>query len=576
MLIRTRIDDMVGLIGKGRMSFRHLARELSWSEDSVERAVLTLEKAGLLQAHYPINMLEHPWASLRKVEGEKAREEAGGKVVEQYGISAREGKIKGEVRILYSDEERRPVYDIRLAQVSPYTRAYLEDLKARVSSSLPLDVQEKTQEEAEGHFRTRHRAVVERIEAELAPDPETLESLAGLVINEMYGLGELEALLGDSRLEEIVINTASQPVSVYQKKYGWLRTNIWMGSEDATKNYAEQIARRVGRQISLLTPILDAHLSSGDRANATLYPVSSHGNTITLRLFARNPWTLVSFLKKENGAMSLEMAALLWQAMQYEMNVIIAGGTASGKTSALNSLLALIQPFQRVVTIEDTRELMLPSYQWNWVPTVTRPPNPEGAGEITMLDLAVNALRMRPDRIVMGEIRRKREAEVLFEAMHTGHSVYSTMHADTGSQVMKRLLEAPIEVPASEVEDIHLLLVQYRDRRKNIRRTLEISEVVPDVKAPTLNRIFNWKPRTDTFDRVKPPTRYLEQMNLHTGMTESETASDQQDKITVLKWMLKYGLEGIEDVGKVMKAYYSDEQELVAAAGKGTLPGKVL
>jgi flagellar protein FlaI len=132
--------------------------------------------------------------------------------------------------------------------------------------------------------------------------------------------------------------------------------------------------------------------------------------------------------------MTPDMAALLWQAMQYEMNVLVAGGTASGKTSALNGLVALVQPFQRILTIEDTRELMLPTYQWNWIPMITRLPNPEGLGEVTMLDLLVNALRMRPDRIVMGEIRRKREAEVLFEAMHTGHSVYSTMHADTSGR----------------------------------------------------------------------------------------------------------------------------------------------
>jgi Flp pilus assembly CpaF family ATPase len=152
---------------------------------------------------------------------------------------------------------------------------------------------------------------------------------------------------------------------------------------------------------------------------------------------------MVSYLKKQNNSMSYEMAALLWQAIQFEMNIIIAGGTASGKTSALNGLLALVQPFQRIVTIEDTRELMLPSFQWNWVPLVTRQPNPEGAGEVTMLDLVVNSLRMRPDRIVMGEIRRKKEAEVLFEAIHTGHSVYATIHADTGSQVIKRLIEPP-------------------------------------------------------------------------------------------------------------------------------------
>ncbi len=575
MAIETKIDDMVRLIQKkGKLNFQQLAKELSWSEHSVEKIMLILEKAGMARTHYPINMVEKPWATIIAVQPAKEKEQPEGKQLDAYEISAREGHIRGSVGIVYSEGEKRPVYNIVLPEVSKYTRAYLEEVKTEVSRNLPIQTNEA--EESMGQFMLRHRMISAIIASDISPDEESLDELSDIVLNEMYGLGELEALIGDSRLEEIVINSAALPVSVYHKKHGWLKTNIFMGSENETRNYAEQIARRVGRQISVLTPILDAHLKSGDRANATLAPVSAHGNTITLRLFARNPWTMVSYLNKENRSMSPEMAAMLWQAVHYEMNVLIAGGTASGKTSALNGLLALIQPFQRIITIEDTRELMLPTYQWNWIPMVTRPANPEGLGEVTMLDLVVNALRMRPDRLVMGEIRRKREAEVLFEAMHTGHSVYSTMHADTGSQVVKRLIEPPIEVPVSEIEDIHLLVVQYRDRRKNIRRTLEISELVPTMDQPELSRIFNWKSRTDTFQRVKPAHRYIEEMNLHTGMTEKEIDEDQRDKMAVLQWLVDNGLEDIDAVGRIMKFYYADEASIVKAALGKTPPSKVL
>jgi len=574
MVVETKIDGMVALIMKGgKMNYRRVADLLSWNELSVEKVSLILEKAGMAKTHYPINMVEKPWATVIAVPPVKERQIAAGKPMDAYEISAREGHIRGAVSIVYSDAEKRPVYNISLPKVSPYTRAYLEEVKVEVSRRLPLQVEE---EESMEQFMLRHRMISGIIARDLSPDDESLDELSDIILNEMYGLGELEALIGDARLEEIIVNSATTPVSVYHKKHGWLKTNIFMNNENETRNYSEQIARRVGRQISVLSPILDAHLKSGDRANATLAPVSAHGNTITLRLFARNPWTIVSYLKKENNSMSMEMAALLWQAMQYEMNVLIAGGTASGKTSALNGLLALIQPFQRIVTIEDTRELMLPTYQWNWVPMVTRPPNPEGLGEVSMLDLVVNALRMRPDRLIMGEIRRKREAEVLFEAMHTGHSVYSTIHADTGGQVIKRLIEPPIEVPASEVEDIHLLMVQYRDRRKNVRRTLEISELVPSVGQPELNRVFNWKPRTDTFQKVKPAHRYTEEMNLHTGLTEKEIDDDQRDKMAVLGWMVDNGLEDIDAVGRIMKLYYSDQASIVKAAVAKTPPSKVL
>ena len=576
-MLTTKIDEMVDLLGKNKkVTYREIAKKLSWDERKVEKAALILEKAKLAKTHYSMNLLAAPSMVLLPAPKQAERSVSGGKVIDEYEISEKEGHSFGSVKICYSEKERRPVYEITLPTMSAHTRAYIEYVKTEVSLSLPLGGEEKSSEDVEKLFSARHSMVAGIIQQDLFADENTLDMLTDTILNEMYGLGELEALIGDRNLEEIIINSCRVPVSVYHRKRGWLKTNIEMRDEADIENYAQQIARKVGRQISTLSPVLDAHLGTGDRVNATLYPISSAGNTITLRLFARNPWTMVSFSRKENNVMSPQMAALLWQAVQYEMNVVVAGGTASGKTSALNGLLALVQPFQRILTIEDTRELVLPSYQWNWVPMLTRQPNPEGLGEVTMLDLLVNALRMRPDRIVMGEIRRKKEAEVLFEAMHTGHSVYSTIHADTGPQVLKRLTEPPIEIPRSEVEDLHLLLVQYRDRRKNLRRTLELSEVVVGASGPEIGHIYTWKPRDDTFQFIKSPHRYLEELNLRTGMTEADAVADQKDKVCVLDWMSKYNLDTVEDVGRVMKLYYSEPDLVVGAAKKGLEPSKVL
>ncbi|MCX6777364.1 MAG: type II/IV secretion system ATPase subunit [Candidatus Micrarchaeota archaeon] len=243
-----------------------------------------------------------------------------------------------------------------------------------------------------------------------------------------------------------MVNSAKEPLWVYHAKYGWLKSNFKFESEEQIANYASIIARKVGRQISTLAPLLDAHLGGGERANATLFPISTKGNGITIRKFSKNPWTMVRLLKGK--LLSVEAAALLWLCMQYEMNIIVGGGTASGKTSILNALLIFTPPNQRVISIEDTRELLLPDFL-QWTPLVTRLPNPEGKGEVTMLDLMVNSLRMRPDRIVLGEIRRQREAEVLFEAMHTGHAVYATLHADNAEQVKNRMSTPPINLPES-------------------------------------------------------------------------------------------------------------------------------
>lgn len=574
MLLTTIIDKLAESIkGKKKATFREVAKEIGLEENQVERIALILQKHDLAVTHYPANMISPPWVGIKDAPEEKETQREG-KKIEEYVIPATQTHATGSVTIAQSTSERRPIYTITKPRVSPYTRAYVESLKMEIAKGIPFKITDG--EEDINELFAKRNAIKQYLLKDLPLGEEALELLSDLIVNEMYGLGELELLIGDSRLEEIVVNESHVPVAVYHRKYGWMRTNIFLRSEDSTRNFSEQIARKVGRQISTLTPILDAHLANGDRVNSTLFPISTKGNTITLRLFARNPWTIVSYLKKEHNTMSVEMAALLWQALHYEMNVIVAGGTASGKTSALNGMLALTPPFQRIVTIEDTRELVLPSYQWNWVPLATRMANPEGLGEITMLDLVVNALRMRPDRIVMGEIRRKREAEVLFEAMHTGHSVYATIHADTGSQVIKRLIEPPIEVPPSEVEDIDLLLIQYRDRRRNLRRTLEISEVVPGVEMPELNRVFTWRPRTDSFQAVKPAHKFMEKVNLHTGLTEKEILDDRNDKQSILEWMAKNNLDDVDNVGKVMQIYYSEPDTLADAAKKNAKPAKVM
>ena len=577
-MLRTKIDDLLDLLGKQkRISLQETSKKLKWNVKSLEKVAQFLDRLGLIRLHYPLNVFVKPWVELLSHPPTPELSEPKGKSVERYPVKGLEGHVQAEVKIIHTEKEKRSQYHVLSEHVSTATWMFFELIKDDITRKLPLEKREKDKgETTHQDLQIRHEVISSMVKELLETDPKDLELLCGLLLREMYGLGNVEILLADAWLEEIVINSAQLPLSVYHRKYGWLKSNILVESEEDTENYAAQIARKVGKQISLLNPILDAHLLSGDRVNATLKPVSSQGNTLTLRLFARSPWTITRFLYPETKALTIEIAALLWQAMHYEMNMIVSGGTASGKTYLLNSIVSLIQPFQRIVSIEDTRELSLPSYQWNWVPLVTRAPNPEGLGEVTMLDLVVNSLRMRPDRIVMGEVRRKHEAEVLFEAMHTGHSVYATFHADTASQVVKRLTEPPIEVPASEVEDIHLVLVQYRDRRKNIRRLFEVAEVSPGPRGPELNYIYVWKARTDTFQAVKQPSRYTEQLNLHTGMTEREQFNDRKDKASVLQWMINNKLEEVDQIGSVMRAYYADSDSVVKAAEKKWKPDKVL
>ncbi|MFH1451580.1 MAG: type II/IV secretion system ATPase subunit [archaeon] len=371
----------------------------------------------------------------------------------------------------------------------------------------------------------------------------------------MLGLGKIEFLINDPNLEEIVIISSSEPVRAYHKEYGWLLTNIKPKNEEEINNYANIIARRVGRQISILTPLMDAHVVTGDRANSVLYPIATKGNTITIRKFARDPWTMIDLIK--NKTINVDIAALLWLAIEYEMNILISGGTASGKTVILNSCMPFIPPNHRIISMEDTRELMLPDFLY-WCPLVTRSSNAEGKGEVSMLDLLVNSLRMRPDRIVLGEIRRQKEAEVLFEAMHTGHSVYATVHADTANETIRRLINPPINVPISMLNSVNLNIVMFRDRKNGIRRVYQVGEFMPGKETTTANIIYRWVPERDEIIPHNESLVFIDEIGRHTGMSQNEINQDLERKKSILNWLIKNNIRDLNSYGKVMNIYYNN------------------
>ena len=462
------------------------------------------------------------------------------------------------------------LYNVEVPKVAPATKALLDNIKhglireVTVSTTEILDpksiasMKEKFGQKAFMLIKTRMPGT---------PD-DVARSLVNVLIQEMLGLGEVEYLMGDENLEEIVIISSKEPVRIYHKKHGWLETNIVVNTEEKILNYANIIGRRVGRQITTLSPLLDAHLITGDRANAVLFPISTKGHTITIRKFARDPWTMTDLIK--NITVSTKVMALIWIAIQYEMNILISGGTASGKTSFLNTIMPFIPPNHRIVSIEDTRELQLPKFLY-WCPLTVRQPNPEGKGEVTMLDLLINSLRMRPDRIVLGEMRKKDQAEVLFEAMHTGHSVYATVHADSIAETIQRLVNPPIEVPKNLLAGVNLNIVMFRDRRRGIRRVFQVGEFIPSEEEglPTVrpNLLYRWKPMTDEMVEHSTSIRLFEELSRHTGMTLSQIDQDILTKTKILEWMVKNNVRYVDNVGEIMRKYYLDPDSVIEIIG---------
>lgn len=580
-MLRTQIDDIIELAleNNGITTFKEIEQKLNIPAHAVEHLIRTLEKNNVIvETIYPINPFS---LSGFKVIGSllpnpEEQSPPKGTVIEKYKIGDESEHIASEVQIIENMKEERKVYFVKKETISPYTKIYLDYLQDHIALELPAETTQMSDEEKRQTVYLQQCELTEKHLLDVESDKHKVRTLCGIIRSNMFGFGDIDILLNDDWLEEIAINQAMYPVLVYHRKHGWLKTNIQIQTEEQISNYSAQIARRIGKQISVLTPILDAHLVGGDRVNATMPPISIKGNTLTIRRFARNPWTIIHFINEKVKSLSPQMAAMIWQAMHYELNVIVAGGTASGKTSMLNALAMFIPPYQRIISIEDTREISFSSCHWNWIPMVVRLANPEGLGGVTMLDLMINALRMRPDRILVGEIRRSAEARTLFEAMHTGHSVYSTLHADTGMQVVKRLIEPPIKVPPSEIEAVNLVLVQYRNRRLNVRRTLEISEIVSSGGVPDINKSYIWRARNDNFEFAKPPNKYVQALNAHTGMTEKEIFEDQKKKANILEWMDRHEWREIEQVGKMIKRYYANEDSLYNAVEKDISPAKVL
>lgn len=572
------IDEIVRRIEhQHEANVDELAKSAGWKTPDLESVLKILENRGIVKLSYPASLLQGPRVSAAKILEEQILPQPPGELLEKYSFSTDD--VQASVQIILTREDNRPFYALFVQTFGPYTQIVLEELRDKVASSIQIEsIDLSDVEQARGLKRQFTDAAKHQIGSVFKGiTSENLNALAGHMLHRLYGLGELELLMTDNNLEEVAVNSSKTPITVYHRKYGWLKTNLLMTGEEQIQNLSAQIARKNGREITNLNPILDAHLLSGDRVNATLFPISSFGNTLTIRRFARKPWTIIDFIGKDN-TMNSEMAAWLWMAMQYELSILVAGSTASGKTSALNAMCAFIPSHQRVITIEDVRELNLPEYmQWNWVPLTTRNPNPEGAGGVSMLELLLSSLRMRPDRLIVGEMRSRAEAETLFEAVHTGHSVYATIHAESGRQVLRRLTEPPIAIPPLEVESIDLILVQYRDRKTNVRRTLEIAEIEGGTTSDNLeiSTIFRWMARGDTFEKLAEPRRLIQKLNMHTGMTEREIQNEILDRILILEWMRRHEYGGIGKVGEVMREFYADAQKVKDAAKNDIDPARL-
>ncbi|HJO02277.1 MAG TPA: ATPase, T2SS/T4P/T4SS family, partial [Candidatus Woesearchaeota archaeon] len=254
------------------------------------------------------------------------------KLIDSYELIVNDIVI--DVSIFSDEDEPVPIYNISITNISETTKIILEKIREEFVVQTTKTLEEESLETLNIQKQFKEGILVLLKKYFPTANKKTRDMLINYILQQNIGLGNIEILLKDNYLEEIVINNADELAWVYHRKYGWLKTNIMISDENRIRYYSTIIGRDVGKEITTLNPLMDAHLKTGDRVNATLSPISSKGNTLTIRKFAVKPWTITDFLKEKS--ISYEAAAFIWMAVQNELSVIIAGGTASGKTSMLN------------------------------------------------------------------------------------------------------------------------------------------------------------------------------------------------------------------------------------------------
>lgn len=485
---------------------------------------------------------------------------AGYQELERYWVS----KPYVWVSILYSPDRNERMYYLVEPSLTPGEKTALEMLHEHLLDRLTYDER----------VRDRDRAIATKVNQLLQ---EYGVTLTGRSINKLVyylkrnylGYGRVDGIIRDPNIEDISCDGLNVPMFIYSRRYQSLRTNIIFTDNNELDLFVIRLVERSGKQITLGKPTVDASLPEGYRLQATLgTEVTTKGSSFSIRKYAEEPFTPVDLLSY--GTFSSEMLGYLWIATENKKNLILVGGTASGKTSTLNAFSMFIWPDAKIISIEDTRELAL--YQENWIPSITRPA--PGERSIDMYDLLRQALRQRPEVIIMGEVRGK-EALTMFQAMSTGHTCYSTMHAGSVQEMVHRLEGEPINIPHHMLAALDIvclqLLTYYRDQR--VRRNQSIVELIgidPGTGALRTNRVFERNPLTDIFERVGE-SQVLREIAKERGWSALELEQELRRRQQVLEYLYKNNIRRLHEVAAILRQYYFEPEKVMEQIVSGKL-----
>ncbi|MDT8357388.1 MAG: type II/IV secretion system ATPase subunit [Methanomicrobiaceae archaeon] len=386
--------------------------------------------------------------------------------------------------------------------------------------------------------------------------PPEYRSLEYLIIRNKVEMGILKPFLDDPYIEDITCDGVG-PIFIEHKIFKGLKSAIEFHDSKEIDDFVIRMAERIKRPLTYRNPIVDATLLDGSRINIVYgTEISKHGSNFTIRKVSEEPASILQLIEWKTTDYML--AAYLWICIEFGMSLFMSGETASGKTTSLNAITTFIPPENKIVTIEDTPELVVPHKNWSREVSKGKGKGEGEGADVTMFDLLKAALRQRPNQILVGEIRGA-EGSVAFGAMQTGHPVMSTFHAASVEKLIQRLCSEPINIPKTYVDNLNIVIIQSAVRRPDgsmVRRMLSVNELVgfnPETEGFSFVQMFGWDPVTDTFHFTGRGSSYLLENKIATmlGIPEnrkSEIYGEVEKRARILERLHKAGYTGFWDL----------------------------
>jgi flagellar protein FlaI len=376
---------------------------------------------------------------------------------------------------------------------------------------------------------------------------------------DLVGFGKIDPLMRDPNIEDISCDGVNKPVYVWHRNYESIETNLEFQSDEELDNMVVKLVHMAGKHVSSAFPIVDASLPGKHRL-AVCYrrEVTPFGTAFTIRKFREDPYSIIDLINL--GTFSEEMAAYFWVCLENRASIMVLGGTAAGKTTALNALACLIKPGSKIITIEETAELNLPHE--NWISLIARQSYGLGGstvGEVTLFDLVKTSMRHRPDILIVGEVRGQ-EAYVLFQALATGHGGMCTMHAENLSSAIKRLTQKPMDIAPAYIPLMNIVLSIQRvhigkgSEKKAYRRVMNVNEIADyeDYRC-----IFKWHPVKDAHLPSFDKSLMLSSISERVGISKKDLMAEINRRKDVLHWMRERNIRSYKDVAAIIAEYYA-------------------